>query len=291
MLSTLCARLRAAATFVAGRVKAGFRQATRPLPLVAGLALDLTRSRKELLAENTLLRQQLIVASRKVKRPAFRSGERGLLLLLAGLVPRWRDAVLLVKPDTILRWHRQGFRLLWRCKSRRSGKPRPRLSPDVIELIRRMARSNATWGAERIRGELLKLGIRVAKRTIQKYLRAVRPPAPPRGQSWHTFLHNHSVWACDLLQTYDIWFRPIFAFFIYVGSARREALDHIIILGERHFRSVLLEYVRYFNTMRPHQGLGQRIPISTPQRICADASKVAAMPVLGGLHHDYRAAA
>ena len=136
-----------------------------PLPLLAGLATDLRRSRQQLIAENVLLRQQLIVASRKVKRPAFRSHERGLLVLLAGLVPRWRNAVLLVKPETILRWHRERYRLFWRHKSRRPGKPRPRLSLDVVELIRHMARSNTTWGAEQIRGELLKLGIRVARRS------------------------------------------------------------------------------------------------------------------------------
>jgi hypothetical protein len=77
----------------------------------------------------------------------------------------------------------------------------------------------------------------------------------------------------------------------YVGSARREALDHIVILGERHLRSVLSEYVRYFNTMRPHQGLGQRVPASKPRQISGDATGVVAVPVLGGLHHDYRAAA
>jgi hypothetical protein len=99
--------LRAAATAVVESVKSALREATRPLPLVTGLAVDLTKSRRELLAENGLLRQQLIVASRHVKRPAFRPRERGLLVLLAGVVPRWRDTVLLVKPDTILRWHRQ----------------------------------------------------------------------------------------------------------------------------------------------------------------------------------------
>jgi hypothetical protein len=78
----------------------------------------------------------------------------------------------------------------------------------------------------------------------------------------------------------------------YVGSARREALDHIIILGERHMKSVLEEYsFRYFNSMRPHQGLAQRIPVSAPRQTCSDASKVIAIPVLGGLHHDYRAVA
>jgi len=370
VLSSIRRRLRAAATTAVQAIKFAFREATRPLPLVTGLAVDLTRSRKELLAENTLLRQQLIVASRKVKRPAFRSHERGLLVLLAGLVPRWRDALLLVKPDTILRWHRQGFRLLWRWRSRVRHRPEPRLAQETIQLIRRMAESNATWGAERIRGELLKLGIRVAKRTIQRYMRAIRPPAPSRGQKWHTFLRNHSVWACDFLQTYDIWFRPIFAFFIidinakevvhvgvtrgpsekwtaqqlrnatpfeqgpqfiirdrddkygaefdrvakgvgtkvirtavkaplmnatcerFLGSVRRECLDHVLVLNPRHLQSVLDEYsFRYFNTMRPHQGLAQRIPVSTPRQKCRDASSVVAIPVLGGLHHDYQVAA
>ena len=93
------------------RVKSALREATRPLPLVTGLVMDLTRSHRELVAENAFLRQQLIVASRGVKRPALRSHQRGLLVLLARLVPGWRDAVLLVEPDTILRWHRHGFRV------------------------------------------------------------------------------------------------------------------------------------------------------------------------------------
>ncbi len=83
-----------------------------------------------------------------------------------------------------------------------------------------MAADNRLWGAERIRGELLKLGIRVAKRTVQRYMRGARPRSPHRGQSWATFVQNHSVWACDFLQTYDIWFRPIFAFFIVDVNTR-----------------------------------------------------------------------
>jgi putative transposase len=168
VLSTLRRRLGSVVTSVVEHAKTALREVSRPLPLVAGLAMDLTRSRQELLAENVLLRQQLIVASRSVKRPAFRPHERGLVVLLSRLIHNWRDAVLLVKPDTILRWHREGFRLFWRYKSRKPSKPCPHLSPDVIELIRRMAVSNATWGAERIRGELLELGIHVAMRTIQR---------------------------------------------------------------------------------------------------------------------------
>jgi hypothetical protein len=77
-----------------------------------------------------------------------------------------------------------------------------------------LAAESRLWGAERIRGELLKLGIRIAKRTVQRYMRGARPAAPRSGQRWRTFLRNHTVWACDFLQVYDIWFRPVFAFFI-----------------------------------------------------------------------------
>ena len=205
------------------RIKSAFREATRPCQLATGALKDLTRSRSELVTENALLRQQLIVASRRVKRPDFKPHERGLLVLLARCVRGWRDAVLLVKPDTILSWHRQGFRLFWRWKSSRPKVGKQRVPNNVIALIRQMADQNPLWGAERIRGELLKLGIRVAKRTIQRYIRAVRRPSSPRGQSWKTFLCNQTAWACDYLQVYDIWFRPLFALF-FVDIHSREVI-------------------------------------------------------------------
>ena len=217
------------------------------------------------------------------------------------------------------------------------------------------------------RGELLKVGIHVSKRTIQKYLHQAGGHGPHDGQTWKTFLKNHTTWACDFLQLYDIWFRPIFAFFIvdvntkrvvhigvtraptedwtaqqlrevtpfgegpqllirdgdtkygsafdrvaegadievvkiapcaprmnsvcerFLGGARRECLDHIIILGEDHLRSVLLEHVgSYFNTARPHQGIGQRIPLGKRAIMSDSAGKIVAFPVLNGLHHDYQ---
>ncbi len=128
------------------------------------------------------LRQQLIVASRAARRPAFRPLERGLLVALSSYLPNWRNAVLLVKPAPILRRHREGFRLVWKRRSRASQGPEPKISPETIELIRRMALENKTWGAERIRGELLKLGIRVSMRTIQRHVRGVVPPRD--GQPW-----------------------------------------------------------------------------------------------------------
>ncbi len=187
-----------------------------------GLVLDRLRSPAALRWENALLRKQLEVACRQVRRPRLRRTDRVCLALFARLTPSWRDALLLIKPETILRWHRQGFALLWHRRSKRGRAFLSRISDDTIALIQRMAGDNALWGAERIRGELLKLGIRVSKRTVQKYLHRLGPPRP-RGVSWATFLraHGHEIWACDFLQVYDLLFRPIFAFFIIDLSSRR----------------------------------------------------------------------
>ncbi len=162
-----------------------------------GCSLDLPRSKSELLLENALLRQQLVTlrVRRHVKKPRLTRRDRFSLLLLASRLPSWKQALLILKPDTLLRWHRQGFRLFWRLKSRaRLG--RPRLSKELVSLIQQMAAENLGWGAERIRGELLKLGLPVAKDTIETYLRRVRPPRAP-SQGWNTFLKNHAkhVWA------------------------------------------------------------------------------------------------
>src|ERR671932_1424128 len=131
----------------------------RPIALAAGLATDLTRSRTDLLLENALLRQQVIVLSRTAKRPRFTRWDRGLLVLLASRLRTWAAVLLIIQPETVLRWHRQGFRLIWRRKSAPRSQPSP-LRRDTIELIKQMARDNPLWGAERIRGELLKLDIR-----------------------------------------------------------------------------------------------------------------------------------
>jgi hypothetical protein len=122
-------------------LRAGVGKATgealrpRRCSIVGGLATDMLRSRSERLTENVLLRQQLIVSARKAKRPVFRRQERTLITLLVAALPRWRGALLLVKPETVLRWHSEGFRLLWRWKSQPTKPPVPRVSPDVVELI------------------------------------------------------------------------------------------------------------------------------------------------------------
>jgi putative transposase len=185
----------------------------RTTSLLLGTFADMTRGKSELLAENALLRHQLIILRRQIKRPVYRKRDRLLLVLLARMVRTWKQALFLVQPETILRWHRELFRVFWKRKSRAHSR-KPRLSPETITLIKEMAAHNRLWGAERIRGELLKLDIRVCKRTIQKYMKLIRTTRP-RGQTWRTFLRHHAaeIWACDFLQVTDLFFRPLFAFF------------------------------------------------------------------------------
>ncbi len=188
---------------------------------VLGTLTDLARSKPQLVAENLLLRQQLIVLNRSVKRPRFTRVDRCLFVLIGSRLQSWKEALLVVKPETVLRWHRQGFRLFWRRKSRtRSGQPQ--IPAETITLIKEMAANNRLWGAERIRGELLKIGIKVAKRTVQRSMRQARPRGSP-GQTWGTFLRNHAndIWACDFLQVTDMFFRSLFAFIITEHGSRR----------------------------------------------------------------------
>ena len=266
--------------------------------------------------------------------------DRVLLVLLASRVRAWRQALLIVQPETLLRWHRQGFRLFWRRKSRTAAPTaKPKVAPETIALIKEMATANRLWGAERIRGELFKLNIRVAKTTIQRYMRQARPPRASR-QPWATFLRTPAadIWAGAFLPVTDLLFRQVYAVVVvelasrrvvhvavtrhpsdtwvaqqrreatpfgqhpsylirdndskfgpafargaedsgieilrtasctprmhalcerFLGSVRRECLDHLLILGEAHLLRVLRAYVTSFNEQRPHQGLAQQIP-------------------------------
>jgi putative transposase len=188
-----------------------FARWTKPLRTSLPLSTlnDLSRSRSQLIAENALLRQQLIILKRQVKRPTCTKTDRLLLVRLARLVRTWQQALFIVQPETLLRWHRELFRWYWKRKSK-AASHKPKVAAETIALIRQMAKDNRLWGAERIRGELLKLGIRVCKRTIQKYMRTVRTHQP-RGQKWSTFLRTHAaqIWACDFLQVTDLFFRPL----------------------------------------------------------------------------------
>ena len=168
-----------------------------------------------------MLRQQLIVLRRQVQKPTFTPTDRLWLVLLASRVRHWQDALLILQPETLLRWHRQGFRLFWKFKSRPRGGRRP-LAAESVALIQPMARENRLWGSERIHGELLKLGIRVATATIQTYVRPVRPQRGP-STTWSTCLKHQAqgLWACDCLPVVDLWFRPLYLCFILELASRR----------------------------------------------------------------------
>jgi transposase InsO family protein len=337
--------------------------------LIIGAITDLSRSRHDLLLENALLRQQLIVVERQVKRPTLSWRDRALFVVLASQLKSWKEILLIVKPETLLRWHRDLFRWVWRRKSRAKARiGRPPLASEKVALIRRLAKENILWGTERIRGELLKLGLPVARSTLQKYLKG-RRAAGPGSQTWTTFIHNHAsaIWACDFLQAHDFRFRAVFVFvFIelssrrvvrvgvthhpgeawvtqqlrevtafgegprflirdndgkygphfdqvaagagikvlhtpvkapranavcerFMRSLRRECLDCLLIVSERHLLRQVTEYVSYFNHARPHQGIAQAIPVPIvpPEQSQLDG-EIVALPVLHGLHHDYR---
>jgi transposase InsO family protein len=191
------------------------------LLLLADLLRALMRTRGDLVAENLLLRQQLAILTRPTRKRSPARAPDKLFWVLVRLARRdWRRHLVLVTPETVLRWHHRGWRLYWRWRSRaRMG--RPRVSPEVRELIATMARDNPGWGAERIRGELLKLGIAVSRASVQRYRR--RGPARPPSQTWRTFLRNHraSIWAADLLTVQTLAFRTLYVL-VFVSHARRE---------------------------------------------------------------------
>jgi hypothetical protein len=180
------------------------------------------RTRRDLVVENLLLRHQLTVALRRRPRPPIRRRDKVLWILARRLVHGWRRHLVVVRPETVIRWHRRGWRLFWWWRSR-CPLGRPRLSPEVRELIATMARDNPRWGAERIRGELLKLGIAVSKRSIRRY-RWYRRPRPPN-QAWRTFLVNHrrEIWAADLFTVQTLTFRRLYVL-LFVAHGRRELI-------------------------------------------------------------------
>jgi putative transposase len=206
-------------------IKRSLRQLTKPdnHSFALNAALDMTRSKSELVLENALLRQQLAVLQRQVQRPKLSWRDRTLIVLLASQLRSWKQTLVIVQPDTVLPWHRDLFRWVWRRKSKPDRMPgRPPLTDEVVALIRQIGEENHTWGAKRIQGELLKLGVRVSKSAIQKYIAEVRKSLPPK-QNWSTFLRNHAnqIWTCDFLQTYDVFFRTLFVFVIIELGSRR----------------------------------------------------------------------
>ena len=316
--------------------------------------------------ENLALRQQLAIMKRSTKRPRLHIRDRLFWVVLSRVWSNWREALIVVKPDTVVRWHRKGFKLFWRHKSRRKGSGRPPISPDLRNLVRKMAEANPLWGAPRIHGELLKLGIEISERTVSN-LMPPRSPKPP-SQTWRSFLKNHmaSMVSMDFFTVPTATFRVLFVLVIlshtrrrvvhfnvtsnpsaewtsqqvveafpwdtapefllrdrdsiygalfrsriknmgireiitarqspwqnpfverFIGSIRRDCLDHLIVLNESHLKRLLSSYFHYYHYDRTHYGLGKNTPFERPvQSKPSQASKVIELPRLGGLHHRY----
>src|SRR5215831_9756294 len=183
----------------------------------------MVRSRRALAAENLFLRKQLaLFQERKVKPRRANDSTRWMMATLSCMFP-WRGALVNVQADTLIRWHRKGFRLFWRRKSKPTG--RPGLPKNLRQLIRQVTAENVTWGEERIANELkLKLGIRVSPRTVEKYLHVgspVRTPDPQ--QRWLTFVRNHAhvIVACDFFTVVTATFRTLYVFVILEIATRR----------------------------------------------------------------------
>src|SRR5215469_12233370 len=207
-----------------------FQLLTHSLNTLSFVACDLvhllvlvSRSRRALAAENLFLRKQLALFQERKVKPHRAHDSTRLIMVPLGRLFDWRDALVNVQPDTFIRWHRKGFRLLWRWKSRPPG--RPRIPKDLRRLIREMAAENPTWGEERIANELkLKLTIRVSPRTVGKYLRKdtpVRTPDPK--QRWLTFLRNHAkaMVTCDFFVVITATFRTLYVFVVMEIESRK----------------------------------------------------------------------
>jgi transposase InsO family protein len=183
---------------------------------------NLFKSRRRLEVENLFLRHQLnIVLRRAPQRLRLHGSDRALLVWMTRVWPSLLGLARVVQPDTIVRWHRAGFRAYWRWKSQgRAG--RPRIQRELRDLIRRMCKENPLWGAPRIHGELLKLGFEIAESTVSTYMiRRRRPPS----QNWRTFLRNHAdaIAAIDLCVVPTVTFELLFAF-VVLGHGRRQLL-------------------------------------------------------------------
>ena len=178
------------------------------------------RTQRALVLENLALRHQLIVLRRSTPRPRLRPSNRLFWVLLSRLWHGWAEAVAIVQPETVIRWHRTGFKLLWTWKSRQRGPGRPAVAPELRALIRRMAEANPLWGAPRIHGELRKLGLQISQATVSKYL--VRRRTPP-SQTWRTFLANHvgTLISVDFFVVPTVLFKVLFVFVVLAHDRRR----------------------------------------------------------------------
>ena len=194
-----------------------------PISLAILLATlrSIIHSRAELQLQNLALRHQIGVLQRSVrKRPKLTSPDRLFWVYLSRIWRDWRSTLVIVKPETVVAWHRKGFRLFWTWKVRHGQPGRPLVAREVRDLIRRMCRENPIWGAPRIHGELLKLGIDIGETSVGKYMvRCRRPPS----QTWRTFLENHltQMVSIDFFTVPTIRFQVLYVFLVLAHDRRR----------------------------------------------------------------------
>jgi hypothetical protein len=190
------------------------------LALLAALRVFF-RNRCDTALEVLALRQQVAVLKRKRPRPTLNSLDRLFWTTLRRFWSRWTDVLVIVKPETVTGWHRAGFRLYWRWRSRPRG-GRPKITDEIRVLIRRMAEENAAWGAPKIHGELLKPGFVVSERTVARYLRRLRRRSDP-AKRWLAFLQNHRevIVALDFFTVPAVTFRLLYCFFVIEHGRRR----------------------------------------------------------------------
>ena len=329
--------------------------------IIGAFLAALFRSRRKLVLENMALRQQLVIQQRSIKRPKINNSDRRFWIWLSRLWSKWKSALLVAQPETVIGWHRKGFKHYWRWKSRKVG--RPNIDWELIKLIRHLQKDNPLWSAQRIQGELAKLGFSVCDNTVAKYMRKPKPDADKR-QRWRTFLKNHAphITGIDFLVVRTLFFKATYVFvaishdrrkilhfgvtlkphsqwaiqqlretFTFdattkyvirnndaifsedfkshikrfglkdtptapgspwqnpicervIGTLRRECLDHMIILNEKHLHSILTGFVEYYNSSRTHMSLSKDTPMHRPIQI---EGKIISKPILGGLHHVY----
>jgi transposase InsO family protein len=341
----------------------------RPLSFLATRSF---RSRRDLLLENLALRQQLAVLKERSPLPRLASVDKLFWVTLRRFWPGWKQALVLVQPETVVGWHRAGFKLYWKWLSRHSAcAGRKAIGKELRDLIFRMVAENQTWGAPRIHGELEMLGFDVSERTVLRWMRKA-PRNPEPAKRWAAFLSNHreAIAAMDFFTVPTLTFGVLHCFFViahdrrrilhcnvtrhptsawvsqqlretfpydsvpeylifdraanfseevvstvksfgiapkrtsfrspwqngvaerWVGNCRRDLLNHVIVLNERHLKRLMDEYIRYYHDDRTHLALEKRTPGGRVAAADTDVSReVLATSKLGGLHHRYDLAA
>jgi putative transposase len=207
-----------------------------------GVIVRLFRRRGSLVLENLVLRQQVSVLKRKKRRPRLTGMDRWFWVAVSRMRSGWKASLPVVKPETVVEWHRRGFRLYWRCKSKAKQIGRTPISKDLQQLVFRMASENPTWGAPRIHGELKMLGFDVAERIISRWMQR-QPRKTDRAQRWLSFLRNHreAIVAMDFFTMPTLTFHLLYCFLI-IAQDRRHVLhfnvtDHPFLGEPRHFLS------------------------------------------------------